>query len=159
MADSSQGTGNTSFDKKKRSWPNELNILIALIIIIAIFEALGQTLPYMKDQSFLFDTVNGGLNPKAVFGPWAFDLPVLIPVLVALLFGAMIGAINGSLIAFTRIPPFIATLGMFLICRGIAQAWTRGKPVSFPTEGYASLGSGMMPVFGLWGLLWSFTAY
>jgi len=214
MADSSQGTGNTSFDKKKRSWPNELNILIALIIIIAIFEALGQTLPYMKDQSFLFDTrdrfdsifnearlriiilqvsiigiialgvtqviisggidlssgplvgatamiamsfaqtelVNGGLNPKAVFGPWAFDLPVLIPVLVALLFGAMIGAINGSLIAFTRIPPFIATLGMFLICRGIAQAWTRGKPVSFPTEGYASLGSGMMPVYWFVGL-------
>jgi len=98
------------------------------------------------------ELVNGSINPKAVFGPWAFDLPVLIPVLVALTFGAMIGAINGSLIAFTRIPPFIATLGMFLICRGIAQAWTRGKPVSFPTEGYASLGSGMMPVYWFVGL-------
>lgn len=214
MAQSTPGTGGTSFDQKKRTWPNELNILFALIIIIAIFETLGQTLPYMDEQSFLFDTqdrfdsifnearlriiilqvsiigiialgvtqviisggidlssgplvgatamiamsfaqtelVNGSLNPKAVFGPWAFDLPVLIPIIVALAFGAMIGAINGSLIAFTRIPPFIATLGMFLICRGIAQAWTRGKPVSFPTEGFASLGSGMMPVYWFVGL-------
>jgi inositol transport system permease protein len=89
-----------------------------------------------------------------VFGDWAFDLPVILPVLVGLAFGAFIGAINGSLIAYTRIPPFIATLGMFLICRGIAQAWTRGKPVSFPTEGYAALGKGMMPVF--WFILLAF---
>jgi len=56
MAQSTHGTGNASFDKKKRAWPNELNIFIALIIIIGIFEILGQTLPYMNDQSFLFDT-------------------------------------------------------------------------------------------------------
>ena len=214
MAETNQGTGGLEFDKKKRAWPNELNILIALIIIIAIFELLGQVLPYMNDQSFLFDTrdrfdsmfnearlriiilqvsiigiialgvtqviisggidlssgplvgatamivmsfaqtelVNGGPNPKAVFGAWAFDLPLLIPIIVGLAFGAFIGFINGSLISYTRIPPFIATLGMFLICRGIAQAWTRGKPVSFPTESYAGLGSGMMPVFWFLGL-------
>ncbi|WP_147111102.1 ABC transporter permease [Tateyamaria sp. syn59] len=93
------------------------------------------------------ELVNGGPNPKAVFGPWAFDLPVIIPLLVGLSFGALIGAINGTLIAYTKIPPFIATLGMFLICRGIAQAWTRGQPVSFPTESYALIGKGMMPVY------------
>ncbi|SDX85728.1 monosaccharide ABC transporter membrane protein, CUT2 family [Ruegeria halocynthiae] len=97
------------------------------------------------------ELVNGNPNPKAVFGDWAFDLPVIVPVIVGLSFGAFIGAINGSLIAYTRIPPFIATLGMFLICRGIAQWWTRGQPVSFPTEGYAWLGSGMMPV--VWFLM------
>ena len=209
MADTAHGTGGLKFDAKKRAWPGEFNIFIALIAIIAVFEILGQVLPYMNDQSFLFDTkdrfdsifnearlkiiilqvaiigiialgvtqviisggidlssgplvgatamivmsfaqtefVNGNPNPKAVFGAWAFDLPVLVPVIVGLCFGALIGAINGSLIAYTRIPPFIATLGMFLICRGIAQAWTRGKPVSFPTESYAFLGKGMMPVF------------
>ncbi len=98
------------------------------------------------------ELVNGNLNPKAVFGPWAFDLPVILPVIVGLMFGAFIGAINGALIAYTRIPPFIATLGMFLICRRIAQAWTRGQLVSFPTEGYAALGKGMMPVFWFIGL-------
>ena len=56
------------------------------------------------------ELVNGNPNPKAVFGEWAFDLPVLIPVVVGLAFGAFIGSVNGALIAFTRIPPFIATL-------------------------------------------------
>ena len=97
------------------------------------------------------ELVNGQLNPKAVFGDWAFDLPLLVPIIVGLAFGALIGGINGSLIAFTGIPPFIATLGMFLICRGIAQWWTRGQPVSFPTESYAFIGSGMMPV--VWFIL------
>jgi inositol transport system permease protein len=213
MAETTHGTGGLKYDSSKLSWPNEINIFIALVIIVAIFELLGQVLPYMNGQSFLFDTndrfdsifnearlqiiilqvaiigiislgvtqviisggidlssgplvaatamivmsfaqtelVNGNPNPKAVFGPWAFDLPVLIPIIVGLAFGAFIGAINGSLIAFTRIPPFIATLGMFLICRGIAQWWTRGQPVSFPTDSYAALGAGMMPV--LWFVL------
>ncbi len=215
MSDSAHGVGGLTFDDKKRKWPNELNIFIALILIVAAFEALGQLLPYMNNQSMLFDfneardgtilniarlkiiilqvsiigiialgvtqviisggidlssgplvgatamivmsfaqtaIVNGGENPKAVFGDWAFDLPVILPIIVGLCFGAMIGAINGSLIAYTKIPPFIATLGMFLICRGIAQAWTRGKPVSFPTESYAAIGKGMMPVFWFVGL-------
>ena len=56
MADTSQGTGGLTFDKSKRSWPNELNILLALVIIIIVFEIIGQTAPYMRGQSFLFDT-------------------------------------------------------------------------------------------------------
>ncbi|MGB0608999.1 MAG: ABC transporter permease [Paracoccaceae bacterium] len=209
MEETSHGTGGLIFDKSKRSWPNELNILLALIIIIVIFEILGQILPYMNDQSFLFDSrgrfdsifnearlkiiilqvaiigiiaigvtqviitagidlssgplvaatamiamslaqtelVNGYPNPKAVFGVWAMDLPVIIPVVAGLVFGAMIGAINGTFIAYFRIPPFIATLGMFMICRGIALWWSGGNPVSFPTESFKFIGSGMMPVF------------
>lgn len=227
MADTSHGTGGLTFDKSKRAWPNELNILLALVIIIAIFELLGQILPYMDNQSFLFDTrgrfdsifnearlqiiilqvaiigiialgvtqviitagidlssgplvaatamiamsfaqvaeVNGFANPKAVLGPWAMDLPVIIPVVVGISFGAFIGAINGTFIAYFRIPPFIATLGMFLICRGIALWWSGGNPISFPTEGYAWIGSGMMPVVWfvllaiLFQLIMSFTVY
>jgi inositol transport system permease protein len=208
MSDTSHGTGGLTFDKTKRSWPNEMNVLFALIIIIVVFEILGQALPYMKDQSFLFDTrgrfdsifnearlkiiilqvaiigiialgvtqviitagidlssgplvaatamiamsfgqtelVNGNPNPKAIFGPWAMDLPVIFPVVIGLTFGAAIGAINGTFVAYFRIPPFIATLGMFLICRGIALWWSAGRPVSFPTESYKFIGSGMMPV-------------
>ena len=56
MSDTAHGTGGLKFDAKKRAWPNELNIFIALIIIVAVFEALGQLLPYMNNQSFLFDT-------------------------------------------------------------------------------------------------------
>lgn len=56
MSDSTQGTGGLTFDKSKRSWPNEVNIFFALILIIVIFEVLGQLLPYMNDQSLLFDS-------------------------------------------------------------------------------------------------------
>ena len=55
MATTSHGTGGQTFDGSKRSWPNEANIFIALILIIAIFELLGQVLPYMNGQSMLFD--------------------------------------------------------------------------------------------------------
>lgn len=208
MSDNNQGTGGLTFGKSKFVWPKEINIFVALILIIAIFEALGQLLPYMNDQSLLFDTgdrfgsifnearlkiiilqvsivgiialgvtqviisggidlssgsivgltamiamsfaqtelVNGNPNPKAIFGPWAMDLPILAPIIVGLACGLVAGLINGSLIAYTGIPPFIATLGMMVSARGAAKWWSRGNPVSFPTEEYAWIGSGMMPV-------------
>ena len=50
-------------------------------------------------------------------------------ILAALLFGALIGAAYGALIAYTKIPPFIATLGAQLICRACAKLYT-DRPVS-----------------------------
>ncbi len=91
--------------------------------------------------------VNGAPNPKAIFGPAFMDLPWLIPLIVGLLCGILAGAVNGFLIAYMRIPPFIATLGMMVTARGMAKWWSKGNPISFPTEGYAGIGSGMMPVF------------
>jgi inositol transport system permease protein len=42
MSDTSQGTGGVTFDQTKRSWPSEMNVLLALVIIIVVFEVLGQ---------------------------------------------------------------------------------------------------------------------
>ena len=39
-----------------------------------------------------------------------------------------------------------------LFARGVAQWWSQGNPVSFPTESYAKLGAGMMPVVIFLGL-------
>ncbi len=92
--------------------------------------------------------INGLENSRAVFitQGWV-DLPVLVPVVVGLACGLIAGLINGALIAYTGIPPFIATLGMMVSARGIAKWWTAGQPVSFPTESYSAIGAGMMPVF------------
>ncbi|MFD1797841.1 ABC transporter permease [Paracoccus aurantiacus] len=91
--------------------------------------------------------INGMDNTRAVFFDrgWV-DLPVIIPVVIGLLCGTACGLINGLFIAYTKIPPFIATLGMMVSARGLAKWWTAGQPVSFPTPGYASIGAGMMPV-------------
>ena len=78
--------------------------------------------------------VNGNPNPKAIFGPWAMDLPWIVPVMVGLACGLFAGLINGLLIAYTSIPPFIATLGMMVSARGVSRWWSNGNPVSFPTE-------------------------
>ena len=96
--------------------------------------------------------VNGNPNPKAIFGAEWMDLPVIVPVLVGLACGLLAGLINGALIAYTRIPPFIATLGMMVFARGLAKWWSKGNPISFPTESYAAIGKGLMPVFIFVGL-------
>jgi inositol transport system permease protein len=90
--------------------------------------------------------VNGNPNPKAIFSESFMDLPVIVPILVALGCGLVAGLINGSLIAYTKIPPFIATLGMMVAARGLARWWSKGNPISFPTESFAGIGKGMMPV-------------
>ena len=86
--------------------------------------------------------VNGNPNPKAIFGDWAMDLPVIAPIAVGVACGLFAGLVNGLLIAYTKIPPFIATLGMMVSARGVARWWSNGNPVSFPTEGYAHLSNG-----------------
>ncbi len=92
--------------------------------------------------------INGLENTRAVFFEQGWvDLPVILPIVVALACGLAAGMINGLLIAYTGIPPFIATLGMMVFARGVAKWWTVGQPVSFPTEGYTAIGAGMMPVF------------
>jgi inositol transport system permease protein len=77
---------------------------------------------------------------RAVY-PALTDLPVIFPIAVGLLVGLVAGLINGSLIAATAIPPFIATLGMMVAARGVAKWYTRGQPVSMLQDDYAAIGA------------------
>lgn len=83
--------------------------------------------------------------PRAVF-PALTDLPIIWPVLAGAFTGLVIGLLNGSLIAYTAIPPFIATLGTMVAARGFAKWFTGGMPVSMLTEDFAWIGSGANPV-------------
>ena len=82
---------------------------------------------------------------RAVF-PSLTDMPVWVPVMAGLGVGLLAGVINGSIIAITGIPPFIATLGMMVSARGLARYYTEGQPVSMLSESYTAIGSGAMPV-------------
>jgi inositol transport system permease protein len=83
--------------------------------------------------------------PRAVF-PALTDLPIIWPVLAGAFTGLVIGLLNGSLIAYTAIPPFIATLGTMVAARGFAKWFTGGMPVSMLTDDFAWIGSGANPV-------------
>ena len=84
-------------------------------------------------------------NARAVF-PSLVDLPVIVPIAAGLATGALCGVVNGALIAYSGIPPFIATLGMMVSARGLARYYTRGQPVSMLTDEYTWIGSGAVPV-------------
>ena len=78
--------------------------------------------------------------------PALIDLSVIVPVAAGVAVGAAAGLLNGTLIARTAIPPFIATLGVMVSARGLAKWYTRGQPVSMLTDAYADIGSGAVPV-------------
>jgi inositol transport system permease protein len=201
MSQPAQDAGGQKSDATaRRSWPNELNVFLALVVIVIVFEFLNR----LNGGSFLFNMrsnvpglfneqrlnvialqvaitgiialgvtqviiiggidlssgsvvgatamiamsfgqtaiVNGNPNPKAIFGPELMDLPVIVPIFVGVLCGLTAGLINGVLIAYTRIPSFIATLGMMVSARGVAHWWSNGNPISFPTQSYGALSNG-----------------
>jgi inositol transport system permease protein len=74
-------------------------------------------------------------------------VPLIVSVLAACAVGALVGLINGTLVAKTRIPPFIATLGTFTAIRGLALLYTGGRPISDLTDAYNFIGQG--DVFGV----------
>ncbi|EJN06010.1 permease component of ribose/xylose/arabinose/galactoside ABC-type transporters [Phyllobacterium sp. YR531] len=78
--------------------------------------------------------------------PTLTDMPFIVPVAVGLLIGLAAGFVNGWLIAKTKIPPFIATLGMMVTARGISKWYTKGQPVSGLTEQFTFVGTGIWPV-------------
>ncbi len=78
--------------------------------------------------------------------PALVGLPVIIPLVVGLAIGSLAGVLNGTLISYTKIPPFIATLGMMVSARGVAKWYTKGQPVSGLTPEFNFIGSGIWPV-------------
>ncbi|MDB5081815.1 MAG: inner-rane translocator [Chloroflexi bacterium] len=59
------------------------------------------------------------------------QMPVPLGILAGLLAGGFAGFVNGILIAKLKIPPFIATLGMLNVARGLALVISGVKPIYF----------------------------
>jgi len=73
------------------------------------------------------------------------DVPVIVAVLAGLAVGALAGFTNGVLIAKFRLAPFIATLGMMSIARGLAYIYTGdGRPFSDLKDDYNYMGQGYL---------------
>lgn len=67
---------------------------------------------------------------------------VFLPVAAGILTGMVCGLTNGIVIAKARVAPFIATLGMMTIARGLALVVSGGKPVSGLNKEFTHIGSG-----------------
>ena len=137
--------------------PQRLRIIILQVSIVGIIAigvtqviitggidlSAGSVVGATAMVTMSFAQISTGASPVY---PSLTDLPVIVPIVVAVGMGAAAGTVNGSLIAYTKIPPFIATLGMMVAARGVAKWYTNGKPVSFPIESYTVIGAGWNPV-------------
>jgi putative xylitol transport system permease protein len=68
--------------------------------------------------------------------------PPVVALLVGMVVGAILGLVNGCIIAYLKIPPFVATLGMLSVARGLTYAYTGGMPVPNLSETFLNVGEG-----------------
>ena len=73
-------------------------------------------------------------------------------ILVGVIVGTVLGWFNGFVITRFKLPPFVATLGMLSIARGLTMLWTGGFPITRLGGSFGYMGSGLffgvpMPVW------------
>lgn len=69
-----------------------------------------------------------------------WGMPLWVGVLAAIGFGALSGSISGVLVAKLRIPPFIATLGMMMLLKGLSLVISGTRPIYFnDTPGFTRI--------------------
>ena len=103
-----------------------------VIISGGIDLAVGSTLVAVGAVLMVFinSNPNGLLTAAGITGAPAYT----IGILAALAAGCAIGYINGFLIARSRIPAFIATLGTMKICRSVTQYFMQTAGTKVPKE-------------------------
>jgi methyl-galactoside transport system permease protein len=76
-------------------------------------------------------------------------MPLLVPILIAAGVGLLVGIINGSIVAYLKVPPFIATLGTMVIVYGAASLYIdrppRGaQPIGGLRPDFTNIGTGYL---------------
>ncbi|AEW99911.1 ABC transporter permease/substrate-binding protein [Streptantibioticus cattleyicolor] len=78
----------------------------------------------------------------------AHGVPVVLAVVLAVATGVVAGLVNGFLVSYGKLPPFIATLAMLSVGRGLSLVISQGSPIALPGS-VAHLGDtlgGWLPV-------------
>lgn len=118
--------------------PN-INIMIVNFLPEAII-ALGMTIVIITAG---IDLSVAGIYPFAaiIVGKLLLaGLPIPVAILLTLIAAALIGAINAFMSNQFRVHPFIATLAVLLILRGVNIVITGGSPVSGFPEAFGFIG-------------------
>ncbi|HEY8784735.1 MAG TPA: ribose ABC transporter permease [Mucilaginibacter sp.] len=82
---------------------------------------------------------------------WGIEVPsgnlyigftLLGAILAGLIMGSLLGLFNGWTVTKFKVPPFVATLAMLTIARGLTLLWTKGFPISNLGSSFAYIGTG-----------------
>ncbi len=112
------------------TFENFVNILVATSVVGVM--AMGETMVIITGGIDL--SVGTVMTLSAVMTAVVITnmgLPVPVGIVVGVLTGGVMGLANGLLIARLKLPPFIATLGMLNVARGLALVITSSRPIYF----------------------------
>ncbi|TAK58360.1 MAG: ABC transporter permease, partial [Bacteroidetes bacterium] len=132
--------GESGFESTFLNWTN-LSQVIRALSFIAIM-AVGQSVVIITGGIDL--GVGSMMGLTGVVTAWLLTQGVgIVPAMVLALFAGLAGGFaNGMLITQMKLPPFIVTLGMMSIARGLAFAITGGETIrSLPKE-FLEIGQG-----------------
>jgi ribose transport system permease protein len=114
---------------------------IALQTAIIAILALGQVYVIISGGIDLsvgsILALSGVISAQLLVSGW----PTALAIVVGILAGALLGFINGLVITKGNLPPFIVTLGMMGVARGLSLVLTDGLPVSGLPETFTKLGN------------------
>jgi ribose transport system permease protein len=99
---------------------------VATQSVIVALGALGMTLIIISGGIDLSAASNIALSSVVTAYAINAGLPPLLAIVLGMATGGLVGFINGSLITGLRLVPFIITLGMMGIARGVAK-WMAGN--------------------------------
>ena len=71
----------------------------------------------------------------------------ILLIITSLLIGALVGLINGLIIVKLNLNPFITTLAMMSVCKGVSMMVSEGRQVQIKSEFLLTLGSGRILKF------------
>ena len=80
------------------------------------------------------------------------DIPWPLALLGVVVVMGVFGAVNGCVIAFLKVPPFIATLGMQTIVYGMCSVITNNQPMGGYKQSYLDVASGKLGDFKVFGV-------
>jgi len=134
------------------SGTNITNLLLQMSIIgVVVLAELIVVLTGGIDIS-----VGSALGLAAVISAGLFGGPsVLLGLVVAVAIGGIVGLVNGWLVAFRGLEPFIVTLGMLALARGLVYAYGNGIPINpAAATSYAAIGQSTFIGIPVLAIIW-----
>ncbi|MCC2127454.1 ABC transporter permease [Hominiventricola filiformis] len=158
---------NNTMSKKFNRFFNEYSIIIIFAVMVAIlavlkpqFIAASNIISMIRQVSLIgilamgmmLVIINGGVDLSAgaqialvsvVCSLFAQETQnnLLLAIILSIAMGLFCGLVNGILITGPKIPPFIATLGMTNIAKGMALLFCDGQPIQVENKVILWLGS------------------
>ncbi|AGH82152.1 galactoside ABC transporter, permease protein [Psychromonas sp. CNPT3] len=87
-------------------------------------------------------------NVNKVF-PGLGEMPIIVVIVIVCMVGAFIGLINGIIVAYLKVTPFIATLGMMIIVYGVNSLYfdsVGASPIAGFDERFSNFAQGFITI-------------